>query len=610
MRDFGGIKVMDHDRVERLHHQNGTETVPTIATDAADQVIVVDAEGAEGAEVSESEISCSDDQALPHINITDKFVREITATALGAMERLNAALKPEYFQQAGHLVRLLFLEDGQNWRPTLSMLSKDQVFSVLARLVDWYKMTRAGEVKTDPPPNVVRDILAVGEYPLPHIKRIAEAPLFDKDGRIIAALGYNPESCIYLYLTKDLEGLAEVSPEPSAIDVSEALRLIRDELFVDFPFVASPDYAHALAALILPFIREMIDSIVPMHAITAPKAGTGKGKLADAITMVATGRPMPISDHSVTNDSNELRKHITGLMIATGGSAILAIDNIAAILRAPTLAALLTAPVWQDRVLGHSRIVQLPNRLMLFITGNNLVLGGDLPRRVVPIRLDADMEHPEERKNFKHNLDTWLPVHRHTLVWAILTLVQNWIARGRPEFTDRTLGSYERWTRIAGGILLAADVPGFLEVTGHDLTDTDGTPDAGWRGFIQAWHRTYGDQRVVVNDLFELADPTLGSLLGNGNDSSKRQHLAAELNKHRGQVVAAFKQVTDDAKDHCGRRYWRLIPHNGSEKVGIFGSLGANDRADATDAMNSSIDGKPIDEYSSDTDGQDSVEEF
>ena len=51
--------------------------------------------------------------------------------------------------------------------------------------------------------------------------------------------------------------------------------------------------------------------------------------------------------------------------------------------------------------------------------------------------------------------------HRGRLIWACLTLVQNWIAGGRqPGRYDKA--SYSAWARTMGGILDAANIKGFL----------------------------------------------------------------------------------------------------------------------------------------------------
>ena len=47
-------------------------------------------------------------------------------------------------------------------------------------------------------------------------------------------------------------------------------------------------------------------------------------------------------------------------------------------------------------------------------------------------------------------------------MWAALTLIRAWIAAGRPK-GKKTLGKFEGWAEVMGGILQVAGVPGFLD---------------------------------------------------------------------------------------------------------------------------------------------------
>jgi len=64
-----------------------------------------------------------------------------------------------------------------------------------------------------------------------------------------------------------------------------------DSLLGDFPFADQASRANALALLLLPFVRPLIDGPTPLHLIEAAKPGTGKGLLADVVHAIATGRP-------------------------------------------------------------------------------------------------------------------------------------------------------------------------------------------------------------------------------------------------------------------------------------------------------------------------------
>ena len=82
--------------------------------------------------------------------------------------------------------------------------------------------------------------------------------------------------------------VGDVPERPSDADVGLAKRLLLEELFGDFPFSGDADRAHALGALLCPFVREVIDSPLPLHVVDAPTPGTGKGLLAQAIVLIST----------------------------------------------------------------------------------------------------------------------------------------------------------------------------------------------------------------------------------------------------------------------------------------------------------------------------------
>ena len=140
------------------------------------------------------------------------------------------------------------------------------------------------------------------------------------------------------------------------------------------------------------------------------------------------------------------------------------IDNVTRKLGQVSLAALLTARTWRDRLLGKSKTVEVPNRTLWIVTGNNVGMNDEMARRSVRIRLDAGVEEPWHRQGFKHDsLLEWADEHRGELVWAALVLVANWLARGAQPFTERTLGSFEPWARVVGGVLRDVGIEGFLQ---------------------------------------------------------------------------------------------------------------------------------------------------
>ena len=56
-----------------------------------------------------------------------------------------------------------------------------------------------------------------------------------------------------------------------------------------------------------------------------------------------------------------------------------------------------------------------------------------------------------------------MQTHRPELVAALLTIIQAWLAAGRPAYTGKRLAGFEAWSNVVGGILQHAKMEGFLD---------------------------------------------------------------------------------------------------------------------------------------------------
>lgn len=239
---------------------------------------------------------------------------------------------------------------------------------------------------------------------------------------------------------------------------------------------------------------------------------------------------------------------------------LLLIDNLRKELDCSALAAVLTAPFWEDRLLGVSETVRLPIRCIWVATGNNPAFSNEMARRLVRIQLDARIDQPWRREGFRHpNLMSWVRSNRSRLVAACLTLCQAWIASGRPQ-GRRSIGSFDAWARIMGGILEVAEIKGFLSNL-DDMMAASDSEGAMWRGFVSRWWDCYGTAEVGSSDLFELAvacEPPLP--LGSGNERSQRIRLGKMLGRLRNRVFEVNQRSIriDACKTYQGASRWKL----------------------------------------------------
>ncbi len=361
---------------------------------------------------------------------------------------------------------------------------------------------------------------------LPTIERILRTPVFDEEGNLCATQGYHEG--IKAWLELDFETPTIVA-EPTTKQTQRALEIIQKVFLCDFPFVDDASLAHAIALGLVPFVRPMIKGPTPLHLVTAPVPRTGKTKLVISLALGTTGILPSMCPPS--NDEEEWRKKITSTLLKYPQFVL--IDNLPMHKRTDNhyLASVLTLGKWEDRVLGATENIKLPNYAVWAATGNNPSLTSELVDRSAWIQLDPKVPDPSQRTGFKHEqIEQWASNNRPMLSWAFLTLVQSWIAKGQPHFTQGRLGGFESWTRIVGGILQTAGVKGFLKNHKALKARTDGETNE-WREFVSAWWNQYSKTPVGISELFQLSENNdlLDQVRGSGSDRSQRIKMGKAL---------------------------------------------------------------------------------
>jgi hypothetical protein len=460
---------------------------------------------------------------------------------------------PWLFRYAGIPTWVVPDDEG---RPVAATLTEDRLRHMLARLARWVRVNAKGEMTPVPPPvPFVKSVLATPDPGLPVLMGIVATPVFGRNGKLLTSPGYHPDARL-LYQPAPGFTVPEIPERPTAQQVEEARKLICEDLLGDFPFVGAPEMAHCVALLLLGFVRSMIDGPTPLHLIEKPTPGTGATLMVDSISTILTGSGVSVMTEG--RDDEEWRKRVTAKLRQV--PSILLIDNLRSKLDSSAVAAALTAPFWEDRILGASEMARLPIRCVWIATGNNPEFSNEMARRLVRIRLDAHLERPWQRAEFRHpDLNTWVRANRARLVAACLTLCQAWIAAGRPR-GQKTSGSYENWAGVIGGILETAGIPGFLGNLEEMMAAAD-TEGGAWGVFVSGWWARYGTAEVKSGDLFDIAvssEPPLP--LGPGNDKSQRTRLGKALGRMRDRVFRIGERdvrLTAAGVEHQAQ-LWRL----------------------------------------------------
>lgn len=433
---------------------------------------------------------------LPNVVISGTQLDALTKDTLKALEAANK-LKPSLFRFGPGLARIGF--DDHN-RPFSEQADAGIIRYMLSKVANFERRDAKGEGHDcHPPLELCNNILvARDDWHLPMLLGIVEAPTIRPDFSIISTPGYDPTTGIWYEPSKTLE-VPTIPERPSDGELADATTLIQEPLR-DFLFYDQSSRANMTAGIFLACTRDAITGPVPLTLITKPQPGCGGSLLVDNIAIIATGRPAHMIP--ATRDPEEWRKLLTTLLL--GGDRYGIFDNIDHPLESEYLASFITALVWKDRLLGQSQPIELPNRTVLFGNGNNARVGGNIARRVVPVRLDSPGAQPWLRdvSVFKHpNLRQWVFQNRGRMISAILTIVRGWVIAGKPKPKDIiTLGSFESYSEIIGSLLSFAGVPGFLGNL-QDLYAKIDTDTPAWANFFEVWLAELGRTPTTVSDL-------------------------------------------------------------------------------------------------------------
>ena len=419
----------------------------------------------------------------------------------------------------------------------------------LAEALEFLRRNGSGELRpVGPPRDLAKYILAMPDIPFPRLRRVAHAPVFGPSGQLLLQNGYDPASELYVDLAPDLEDIGV--PRAPKVGVIRSYRnLILNHLLGDFPFISPAEVAHAFGALLLFFVRPMITGPTPIHVIEKPTPGTGATLLAQALGDVVSGQFILVDE--CRSDDEWSRRLLA--VLRTGPTAIV-IDNVTRPLNSGALAAAVTGGRFTGRIVGTSDTEVATVDCLWFITANNPKFSFEGLRRSIRIRLDAGLEHPEQGRRFRYpNLRRWIQENRLILVQGCLTLVQAWVAAGRPR-GEQILGGFEEWSEVIGGILDVADVPGFLANSDDHRASADG--EAPFRTFVCRWHQKHGSGGVTTKQVFDLAED-LDLDLGHGSDQSRRIKLGKLLERHQGRTFGELRLVRAEGSTGGSAR-WKV----------------------------------------------------
>jgi putative DNA primase/helicase len=337
------------------------------------------------------------------------------------------------------------------------------------------------------------------ETPFPSLNMVVASPVLLPSGTVLDRVNFAEG---VLFIPADINYPA-VPTAPTRDEAITALQLF-GPLFEGFPFVADSGeewrktaaYAVVLAAALTLVARPALPLAVPCFGFRAHSQRTGKTLLAQTISVSVLGHKLtPVS----YDGEEEFGKALLPILRHQDRGVL--IDNVERQLRSPKLAMVITDNRLSARILGESRDVDLTNRSIFFATGNNLVFTGDLAHRVLLVKIDAKMEHPEAR-SFSFNPVERAAAAHPRLVTAALTALRAYIVAGKPWSLERgALGGFEEWDRLVAGCLTWLGYADPVE-TRRFVIENDPERETCF-SLLEAWYATYGEEFVSLRTIQE-----------------------------------------------------------------------------------------------------------
>jgi hypothetical protein len=365
------------------------------------------------------------------------------------------------------------------------------------RCIDFRKFNKKEKqwLPVDCPEAVARMYLErVGKWRLPRLTALTSCPLLLADGRIVEWPGFDAASGILF----DPQGTAfpGVPPKPSLDDARRALDELKS-LFAEFPFVDGSATSVLLSALLTSVSRLAYD-FAPLHGFDAPVAGTGKSKLVDCCSVLVSGHECPVISQG--DDETEFEKRLGAELLE--GRRIVSVDNCEKPLGGPLLCQTATQHFILVRVLGFSRSVLIVNSALVFATGNNLKLYGDMLRRGLNCRLDAGEERPELRSFKQEDPVRVLKRDRGRYAVAALTMLRAYILAGRP-IKQQPLGGFEGWSDLVRNTLLWLGEADPVETI--ESARAEDPERQQLEAVIAQWHAVLGNGAITTRDVINQA---------------------------------------------------------------------------------------------------------
>ena len=440
----------------------------------------------------------------------------------------------------------------------------------LTLVADWMRWDKrsADWVRKNAPRDVADKLLArQGEWKFSRLAGFVESPTLTPDGRVISNHGYDRESGLYVTCKLPLDPI-DLPAETRKVQAAEAAELLYS-LVDTFTFETPADRSAALALMMTGVLRRVLPA-APLGAISASTPGTGKSLLAKCIAMVSMGREP--SAMSLGPDEREMENRLDAALL--DADPLILIDNISRAVRSDALNTTITEPARTCRVLGYSRKVEAPTNVLFLLTGNNLTVLGDLARRTLMLRLDSEVERPEEREFVRSENEQleYVRERRAEAVRAVILIALAYQQAGCPDVGIKPYGSFGLWDRMVRRPLCWVGQQDPLAAS-RELREED-HEFTGMRSFLESWMEVFGTSPVTANEVWRKATTmekgfdgslvpecpmlheAMTAILGSGTKGGGVRELGYKLRSWQRRIVGNCR-IVKEGTDNKGVK-WRV----------------------------------------------------
>lgn len=372
--------------------------------------------------------------------------------------------------------------------------------------------------------------------------RIIDSPGFDKE----TGLFYHPEPGQEI----------EINTNITIDDVKKAIDQLW-EPFKLFPFDSDLSKGVMLSAILTACCRQSLPT-APGFLFTAPVAGSGKSFISSCLGILAGEHcPASISAPAGRDGAAEMQKTLVAL--ARDGAQVIILDNLTGIFESSTLCAWLTSEKMKGRLLGLSQSITINSKFLFIGNGNNVILKGDMCRRVLECCIDPEMEKPYARK-FNFDPRQYCRANKSAMVSAAYTLL---LYGQRQEPPAGRLASFETWNDTVRRAVFAC-IPSWDPMAAIDKAYAEDPDTQKLAAFLSEAYDTIKSLPFTTNEIAQKAqhetDPlyySVSSIAEIGGVINKRV-LGRWLEKKEARIIDGLCLTRTGKKKH-NSVLWQIV---------------------------------------------------